>query len=595
MNKISTIILFAFLALPFQHCSTDTKDLPSVENAEFSQLLEEFYQEGLVLNPISATEEGDHRYDNLFPDYLSTEYRQKEKSYYTKYLEEANKFNDLTLSEQQKTSKEVLNWICQNELNELTFGTEYLPIDQMWSVNLKIGQWAGGTGAQPFNTVLDYENWLERLDGYLIWMSTAQEKMKEGIDKGYVLPKSLIHKVIPQLEEMAGGNPEDHLFYSPVSLIPESFTTEEKEKITQDYKEMIEQKLIPAYRKLYDFVSTDYLEAGRETSGISDIPNGDEFYKHRISINTSTDMTADEIFELGMDEVARIRAEMELVKEAVGYEGDLNSFFNYLREKEELMPYTEPQQVIDHFYDIQKKMEPQLKKLFINTPRAGFEVRQTEAFRENSASAEYNVPSKDGTRPGIFYVPIPDANAYNILSDEDLFLHEAIPGHHYQIALAMENEDLPKFRQTLWLTAYGEGWALYTESLGKELGLYTDPYQYFGMLSAEMHRAIRLVVDAGMHAKGWTREQAIQFAMENEAETEATIISEIERYMANPGQALGYKIGQLKIRELRNRAEEKLGDQFDVRAYHDLVLADGCIPLNILESKVDLWIAEQQE
>lgn len=304
-------------------------------------------------------------------------------------------------------------------------------------------------------------------------------------------------------------------------------------------------------------------------------------------------MTADQIHALGLSEVARLRSEMEGVKKQVGFEGDLKAFFEHVRSRKELMPFTDPQQVIDNFNAIHDKMKPQLAKLFDTTPKAAFEVRRTEAFREKSASAEYNPGSLDGSRPGIFYVPIPDVTKYNIYSDEDLFLHEAIPGHHYQISLQQEDEDLPDFRKTLWYSAYGEGWALYTESLGKELGLYDDPYQFFGMLGAEMHRAIRLVVDTGIHSKGWTREKAIQYSLDNEAESEASIISEIERYMANPGQALSYKIGQLKIRELRARAEEKLGDKFDIRAFHNEILEPGCIPLALLEQKIDRWIASR--
>ena len=258
------------------------------------------------------------------------------------------------------------------------------------------------------------------------------------------------------------------------------------------------------------------------------------------------------------------------------------------------MPFTTAQQVIDNFNQIHETMKPQLVKLFDLKPKTPFEVRQTEAFRAASASAEYNPGSLDGTRPGIFYVPIVDATKYNMYSDESLFLHEAIPGHHYQISLQQENQDLPDFRKTLWYSAYGEGWALYSEALGKELGLYTDPYQYFGMLSAEMHRAIRLVVDTGLHAKGWTREQAIAYSLQNEAESEADITREIERYMANPGQALSYKVGQLKIRELRAKAEAQLGSNFDIAQFHNQVLESGCLPLALLEAKIDKWIASKK-
>jgi uncharacterized protein (DUF885 family) len=259
------------------------------------------------------------------------------------------------------------------------------------------------------------------------------------------------------------------------------------------------------------------------------------------------------------------------------------------------MPFSDPQQVIDHFNGIHRKMQPSLKRLFNLVPKTGFEVRRTEAFREASASAEYIQGSIDGSRPGIFYVPIPDVAKYNIVSSEDLFLHEAIPGHHYQISLQQENAALPQFRRILWYNAYGEGWALYSESLGKELGLYDDPYQYFGMLSAEMHRAIRLVVDTGIHSKGWTREQAIQYSLDHEAASESGIVAEIERYMAWPGQALSYKVGQLKIHELRAKAEKELGPKFDIREFHDQVLEYGCLPLKLLEEKINRWIGAKQK
>jgi uncharacterized protein (DUF885 family) len=255
------------------------------------------------------------------------------------------------------------------------------------------------------------------------------------------------------------------------------------------------------------------------------------------------------------------------------------------------MPFKSAEEVIANFNKIHERMKPNLKKLFELTPKTPFEVRRTEAFREASASAEYNPGLPDGSRPGVFYVPVPDAKEYNTVSDESLFLHEAIPGHHYQISLQQENDALPEFRKNLWYSAYGEGWALYTESLGKELGLYTDPYQYFGMLSAEMHRAIRLVVDTGLHSKGWTREQAIQYSLDHEAESEESITAEIERYMAGAGQALSYKIGQLKIRELRSKAEKEMGDKFSIREFHKLVLESGCVPLKLLEDKINAWIA----
>jgi uncharacterized protein (DUF885 family) len=301
-------------------------------------------------------------------------------------------------------------------------------------------------------------------------------------------------------------------------------------------------------------------------------------------------MTIPEIHELGLKEVARLKAEMEKVKNKVRFKGTIVEFFNYVRNKKELMPFKNPEEVIANFNAIHQKIKPNVDKLFALQPKTPFEVRRVEAFREKTASAEYIQGSADGTRPGIFYVPIPGVAQYNYYGDEDLFLHEAIPGHHFQISLQQENKELPDFRRFNWFGAYGEGWALYTESLGTELGLYEDPYQYFGMLGNEMHRAIRLVVDTGLHSKGWTREQAIQYSLENEAESEASIISEIERYMAIPGQALSYKIGQLKIMELRRKASTEMSEKFDIKIFHQKVLESGVMPLALLETKINDWI-----
>jgi uncharacterized protein (DUF885 family) len=281
---------------------------------------------------------------------------------------------------------------------------------------------------------------------------------------------------------------------------------------------------------------------------------------------------------------------MEKVKEQVGFKGDLKAFFDHVNTLPALRPFKEDQAVIDNFSKIHDKMKPQLAKLFDLVPRSAFQIKQTEAFREASASAEYMQGSPDGTRPGTFYCPVLKPEEYNTFQDEALFLHEAIPGHHYQCSLQQENEKLPKFRRFLWYGAYGEGWALYTESLGKELGLYDDPYQYFGRLGMEMHRAIRLVVDVGIHAKGWSREKAVQYSLDNEAETEANTIAEIERYMANQGQALSYKVGQLKIRQLRTEAEQKKGEKFDIKSFHNETLKYGCLPLKVYENAIKEWM-----
>ncbi len=589
------VILSLFtISLLLISCKEETKKevVTQQPNQQFDTLLKEYNEGKLQLNPINATYAGDNRFNDLFPNTLSDAYSLKTKDFFTNYKAKLAEFSNNELSESQQMSKAVLAWDCDMALSQNSFKNDMLlPINQMWTVNLTMGQLASGSSAQPFKTVKDYENWLSRLDKYNVWLQFARKRMAQGIKQGYVLPKSLIKKVIPQFTTLAETPVKDHLFYAPVKNFPEKFSTEDQDQLTKAYTKILTKKLIPSFKAMASFLATDYLKAGLESSGISAIPEGEAYYKHAIKNYTTTNMTADEIHQLGLKEVARILSEMDKVKQQVGFEGDLKAFFNFVRNNKELMPYTKPEEIIKNFNAIHDKMKPQLEKLFGNKPKTPFIVKQTEKFREASASAEYNPGSLDGTRPGVFYTPIPDASKYNVFSDEALFLHEAIPGHHYQISLTQENKELPDFRKTLWYSAYGEGWALYTENLGKELGLYTDPYQYFGMLGMEMHRAIRLVVDTGMHAKGWSREKAIQYSLDNEAESEASIISEIERYMANPGQALSYKIGQLKIRELRAKAKQALGAKFDIREFHNQVLETGCIPLALLESKIDKWIA----
>lgn len=557
---------------------------------ELMDLYSSFYEERLKLFPFEATEAGDPRYNDRLPNFLSDEHRASVRAFYEKHLARIKSFDRASLTPKEQVSYDTLEWDCEIGLATLQFRTDLLPIDQFNSLHLHIGVWAGGTSAQPFKTVADYENWLKRLDGFAAWSATALERMREGMAAGYVLPKALAQKVVPQLANLTVGPAEKHSFYAPIEKFPESFSAEDRERLAAAYAEKIRGKIIPAFATLHAFMTTEYLPACRESSGISEIPQGREYYEHQIKSFTTTDITADDVFELGQREVKRILAEMEGVKKQVGFEGTIREFFDHVRTRKELMPFSDPSQVIENFNAIHKKMQPKLEKQFDLVPKTPFEVRRTESFREASASAEYMPGSMDGTRAGIFYVPIPKVEEYNVCSDEALFLHEAIPGHHYQIALQREDKSLPQFRRILWYSAYGEGWALYCESLGKELGLYDDPYQYFGMLSAEMHRAIRLVVDPGLHAKGWTREQAIQFSLDHEAETEASVIAEIERYMAWPGQALSYKIGQLKIRELRAGAEKSLGKDFDIREFHTQVLESGCIPLKVLEKKIDRWI-----
>ncbi|SHF94175.1 Uncharacterized conserved protein, DUF885 familyt [Flavobacterium fluvii] len=588
MKKTLTFFSIFLLSLLFVNCK------PEMKSQDFKSIMDNYFDDKNALNPLDATQYGQNEYNDQLPFEMTDGYRKAQASFFDKYEAALETIDETQLSEEDKNSYEIIKWEVVVGKKLLKQPTNLLPITQFDGTHLTMGQFAGGTSAQPFKTEKDYANFLKRLDIYSVWIDSAVVYMKKGMAKGIVLPKELTEKLIPQFEGMPTPKIEDNLFYSSIKLMPATFSDETKKDLTAKYTAIINDKLIPQYQKMTDFLKKEYLPASRTTSGFGSFPFGKDLYAIYVKQWTTTEMTPDEIHNLGLKEVTRLNAEMEKVKNQVGFKGTLKEFFDDVRNKPELKPFKTPEEVIANFYKIYAKVKPNVDKLFSLQPKTKFEVRRTEAFREKSAAAQYSQGAADGSRPGIFYVPIPDITDYNIYRDEDLFLHEAIPGHHFQISLQQENARLPDFRKFNWFGAYGEGWALYTESLGKELGMYQDPYQYFGMLSSEMHRAIRLVVDTGIHSKGWTREQAIQYSLDNEAMNKAGIISEIERYMARPGQALSYKIGQLKIKELRKNAETKMGAKFDIKKFHEKVLESGVMPLALLEKKIDKWITESK-
>ncbi|HEY4619072.1 MAG TPA: DUF885 domain-containing protein [Flavobacterium sp.] len=588
--KKPTLVFIAFLiSLILVNCKSKDK------KEDFSALTKNYFDDKNALDPLTATQNGQNEYNDQLQFEMTDSFRKAQLAFFDKYETKLSSIDLKKLTEEEKNSYEIIKWEVEVGKELLKQPTNLMPIHQFWGTHLTMGQYAGGTSAQPFKTEKDYSNFLKRIDKYSVWIDSAMVYMKRGIEKGIVLPKALTEKVIPQFAEIPTVNIEDNLYYSSIKLMPAIFSDEVKKDLTAKYTAEINEKLIPQFKKMADFLKNEYLPASRSNSGIGSLPFGKELYAVYAKQWTTTDMTPEKIHQLGLEEVARINSEMEKVKTQVGFEGTLMEFFDYVRNKRELKPFKKPEEVIANFERIHSIIKPNVDKLFSLQPKTKFEIRRTEAFREKTASAEYMQGTADGSRPGIFYVPIPDVKVYNMYGDEDLFLHEAIPGHHFQISLQQENASLPDFRKFNWFGAYGEGWALYTESLGKELGLYTDPYQYFGMLGNEMHRAVRLVVDTGLHSKGWTREQAIKFSMENEAESEAGITTEIERYMAIPGQALSYKIGQLKIMELRKRAQDKMGDKFDIKKFHEKVLESGVMPLALLEKKIDAWIKGKLE
>lgn len=595
--------VFYLIMLFLCSCGLSSEEKSKAVIYPIDSLFQAFHEFKLDINPIEATKGGYNSYNDQFANYISEPYRMKLISNYNQFLEDIAKAKISDLSNEQQLSISVMEWDCQikkegleNKIVTIPSPVydlphfQLMPVAQISSVHLYISQLASGVSVQPFLTVEDYDNWLRRLDGYIPWIDTVIVNFKRGINQGVIWPQVIIRRTIDQVAAFLGESGQNHLFYAPIKLMPDQILGPDRKRLVIEYQEMIDNQLLPAFKKLYFFLRDEYLPLGTDFSGIGSLPNGPETYQYLIKYHTSTKMSPDEIFDLGMSEVARIEEEMQVVKSSVGYDGTLRSFFDFVRNNRDLMPFIRPEEVIENFNAIRNKMSTHLSRLFDLKPKADFVVRRTETFREASASAEYVPGSRDAVRPGTFYVPINDVYSYNTFTDEALFLHEAVPGHHYQLSLQQENDELPAFLHAEGMGVFVEGWALYCESLGKELGLYDDPYQYFGMLSMEMHRAIRLVVDVGMHAKGWTREQAIQFSLDHEAESEASIIASIERYMATPGQALSYKIGQLKIRELRSNAENALGQNFNIREFHNQVLNSGSLPLVLLEEKINRWI-----
>lgn len=584
------LLYIFFVTALFTSCKLSNTNQGGESNKELSSLFDKYYEERLRLYPLEATSIGDNRYNDRLPIDFIDQYRDTLHDFYNRYSVYLKQFERDNLNDQDQLSYDVFKREMEINLEGLTYHENYIPFQQFWGLPLTMGQLGSAEGNQPFKTVKDYNDWISRASKFGAWSDSAIVYFRKGIAAGYVLPKALVVKMIPQMEAMVVASDTASLFYSPVKKYPADFSAADKDRLTAAFTTLIHQQLIPAYKKLGDFLKNEYLPKARETSGVSALPDGDKYYQYLIKSQTTTNKAPEEIYQIGLNEVARISRLQDSVKNSVGFKGDMQQFFDYMRTDKRFMPYKKPEEILAAFEAIHQRMKPNLQKMFNHVPKTPFEIRQTEAYRAASASAEYNQGSPDGSRPGIFYIPILDATTFNQTSGmESLFLHEAIPGHHYQISLQQEDTTLPKFRRYGGNNAYVEGWALYCESLGKELGLYTDPYQYMAALGDEIHRAIRLVVDVGLHTKNMTREEAIKYMMSHEAAGEQYATMEIERYMAIPGQALGYKIGSLKIAELRHKYEQQLGSKFKLSDFHNNILKDGALPLDVLERKMDKW------
>ena len=557
-------------------------------------LVAQYYDESLAFNPLSATYNGRHEFDDQFLPEISQLNRDKKAAFYKKYQQRLTLIDQSQLTGQALLNFEVLSRDLALKLEGMNYKNYLLPINQMLGAHNTFAGFGSGQSAQPFNTVADYQKFIKRADGFVKWLASVEQSMAQGVKENVVLPMPLAKKLLPQFKAHVVTSAEDSLFYSPIKAMPALISAEEKQQLKSQYKTLILDKLVPAYQRMSDFLANNYIPYARDSVGYADLPNGKAWYEYQIKKNTTLSLSADEIHEIGLSEVARILSEMKTVKNTVGFEGDLSAFFNHLRDSDEFY-YKTADELIAAYEKIKLKIDARLPKLFNIEPKAPYVVKAVEAYRAQSAAgASYAGPAPDGSRPGIFYI-----NTYNLKAQpkfllETLSIHEAAPGHHFQIALQQEVQSLPDFRKFGGYTVFAEGWALYAESLGKELGLFTDPYMWYGRLSDEQLRAMRLVLDTGFHAKGWTRQQGIDYMLANSSMAKSDVIAEVERYIAWPGQALSYKLGEFKIKDLRDYAHQQLGEQFDIKAFHTQILIDGALPMPILEKKIKRWVKSQQ-
>jgi uncharacterized protein (DUF885 family) len=554
--------------------------------ATFHALIDEAWETDMRDDPLRALYYGDRRYEDKWPD-VSLAALAKRNDNNAATLARLQRIDRASLSAQDRLSYDLFAWEYKTRLGAYPFK----PF--LYDVRPRDGVQTMSELAEliPFTAVADYEHWITRLKTIDRYLAQTQALLEVGIREKRTQPRVVMERVLPQLAELIKPGAENNPFYAPFTHIPASFSSADRVRLQAEGKSAIEAVVIPAYAKFEKFFRDKYVPASRPTDGIWDTPDGLVFYQERARFHTTTNLTPEEIHQVGLKEVARIRAEMDAVIREVGFKGTFAEFLEFLRTDPQFY-YKTPDELFRAYAVLAKQIDPELVKLFKTLPRTPYGVRPIPATSApNTTTAYYQGPAADGSRAGYYYVNLYRPEVRPKYEMEVLTLHEAVPGHHLQVALAQEQTDLPLFRRNAEHTAYVEGWALYTESLGDRLGLYRDPYSRFGQLTYDMWRAVRLVVDTGIHAKHWTRQQAIDYFKANAAKTEQDIINEVDRYISWPGQALAYKVGQLRILQLRTEAEARLGAKFDIRDFHDVVLSNGAVPLEVLDQQVRDWIA----
>ena len=568
------------------------------EGAKLARLFHESDEANLKRNPVGAIFRGDLRYADRLGDFITDDYFKAERAASEADLAALHRIDRSKLSETDRIAYDVFEWQTKDALKNLEPRMLALgvvrPINHFSGFHTFYPAFASGEGAAPFKTVADYENNLKRHKDYVLFHDRAIGRFREGMASGVFETKLTTQNVIDQLTLLLDQKVEDSPFYGPIKRFPADFSEADKARLTAAYRASIETEIYPVHRRVRDFLKADYLPKAREGVGLVHMKGGPEVYRRLIESTTTLPLTADEVHNTGLSEVARIKTEMEGIKTRTGFKGTLAEFFEYLRTDPKFKPASK-EALRDGYAGIARRVDARIREQFSTIPKSPLEVRPVEPFREKTeAGGSYQQGTPDGSRPGIFYYNSYDLPSRRLWGMETLYLHEGSPGHHFQISLAQENEALPAFMRFGGNTAFVEGWALYAETLWDELGMETDPYQRFGGLNDEMLRAMRLVVDSGIHAKGWSREQAIDYMLANSGMSRTEVTAEVERYIAIPSQALAYKVGALTIQRLKAKAQKALGSKFDPREFHAQVLMTGSLPMAVLEKKIDDWIAAKK-
>lgn len=575
--------------------SKSREDKPAAANTAFNQMLEDYWQEYLALNPRAALSYGESRDEDQFDDSLQDAWRARTLAMLEKYLHASAEFSAGALSQNDQTSLAMLReqmTMAKHFYSGGLFETyRMLPIEQFQGLHTEFAADAAGSGAYPFKTLNDYDKALDRADRYSRWTDDAIARMREGEKAGVVLPRVVVERILPQLHAHFGLSPEKTEFWLPIAHFPAIVPQADSTRLERAYRVKIATVIEPAYRRLFEFMQNEYLPHARDSVGLGQIPGGAALYDYDVRFHTTTQLSPAQIHAVGIEEVTRIEAELAKVQVAVGFKGSLQEFFASVRA-DSARKFTSREDIIPAFEAARQSIVGKLPRLFDVSPRAEFQIRALpQSSKHSLGNGYYAAAGADGSRPGILWINTYAPGISDMFNVMTITLHEGLPGHHFQTSIAQEQAQLPSFRRFDFTNAYGEGWALYSESLGKELGSFDDPWNYYGHLNYAILRANRLVIDTGLHAMGWDVETGVRWMMQHSSMTRAQAAAEVERYVAYPGQALSYKLGEIKIRELRRRAERELGAKFDLKAFHDQILQGGSMPLTILEQGVNRWIA----